>query len=183
MFLPEQAGLHRFEKYVPSSWEEKSVLEDEDACHQIESAEDEVVMWLHHTQARRAQLSVLTCCFCLMTMSACIWRALHELQHTALLYIRAAISLTSATHCRLKVTLLEPLTRPSSRVMSFEMSAQVRHFHCLFVTGAHMASTWLTCKLWDLWLQYLMRDTDNNTAKGQGQMTPLLCLLSLSSGI
>ena len=82
--FPQQARLHRFEKYVPSSWEEDSVLEDEDACHQIESAEEEVVMWLHHTQARRAQPSILIWCFSLMTMSACIWRALHELEHMAL---------------------------------------------------------------------------------------------------
>ena len=87
MFLSEQAVLHRFEKYVPSSWEDESVLEDEDACHQIESAEDEVVMWLHHTQARQAQPSVLKWCFCLMTMSACTWRAL---QYMALLYIRVS---------------------------------------------------------------------------------------------
>ena len=53
----------------------------------------------------------------------------------------------------------------------------------LLVTGAHMSSTWLTCKLWESRLQYLMHDTNNTMAKGQGRMTPLLCLLSLSSGI
>ena len=63
---------------MPSNWEDHSVLEDEDACQEIESAEDEVVMWLHHTKARRARRNAPTWWFCadgcMATMSACMDR-------------------------------------------------------------------------------------------------------------
>ena len=49
-------ALHRFEKYVPSKWEEtSSILLNDDACQQIKRDRAEVVKWLHHTEARRAQ--------------------------------------------------------------------------------------------------------------------------------
>ena len=45
-------ALHRFERYVPSKWEESSVMLNENACQQIHSAEAEVAKWLNHTKAR-----------------------------------------------------------------------------------------------------------------------------------